>query len=64
MYSLHDWFPGGAYQPRLTRFDNPFAAAPFPDDALPCGGHWGVSHCDESWVRADWLIGAEGRIAT
>jgi hypothetical protein len=39
VFSIHEWFPGGPYQPRITRFDNPFATAPFPADALPFGGH-------------------------
>jgi hypothetical protein len=59
VYALHDWSPGDSRQPRITRFDNPFATAPFPDDALPFSGHWGVAHRDAARVRADWLIPAE-----
>ncbi|MFI5936271.1 hypothetical protein [Actinoplanes sp. NPDC051494] len=55
VFSIHEWFPGGPYLPRTTRFDNPFATHPFPDDALPFQGHWGVKQRDEKRVLADWL---------
>jgi hypothetical protein len=57
--SIHEWFPGGPYRPRITRFDNPFAAAAFPDDALPFGGHWGVVERDPQRLRAGWLAPAK-----
>ncbi|WP_306215267.1 hypothetical protein [Actinoplanes sp. RD1] len=56
VYALHDWFPGGPTEPRITRFDNPLAHQPFPADALPHHGHWGVSWRDGSRISADWLI--------
>jgi hypothetical protein len=62
VYSLHDWFPGGPYQPRMTRFDNPLADAAFPHEALPFGGHWGVQQRHAHGVRADWLTAAQGLI--
>ena len=46
VYSLHDWFPGGSYQPRITRFDNPLSEAAFPRETLPFGGHGGVQQRD------------------
>jgi hypothetical protein len=49
-------FPGGPYRPRITRFDNPLAAAPFPADALPFDGHWGATERGPAYVRAAWLI--------
>jgi hypothetical protein len=55
VYSLHDWFPGGLAGPRITRFDNPFAEQPFPVDALPHAGHWGVSRREVGHVSAAWL---------
>ncbi|MEV6350782.1 hypothetical protein [Actinoplanes sp. NPDC051851] len=56
VFALQNWFPGGPYVPRLTRFDNPVAAVEFPADALPFGGHWGVTGKTERQVRADWLV--------
>jgi hypothetical protein len=29
VFAVQDWFPGGPCRPRITRFDNPFAAVPF-----------------------------------
>nr|BFE56487.1 hypothetical protein GCM10020063_010130 [Dactylosporangium thailandense] len=55
VFSLHDWFPGGPYEPQLVRFDNPFATAPFSDAALPCGGRWGVTERGTAQIRAGWL---------
>jgi hypothetical protein len=49
----------GPYRPRITRFDNPFAAAPFPADALPFGGHWGGRQKPDT--RAGGLVGPPGR---
>jgi hypothetical protein len=46
----------GWHRPRITRFDNPMAAAPFPDDGLPYSGRWGVTERGETYVRADWLV--------
>lgn len=56
VFAVQEWFPGGLYRPRITRFDNPFAAAPFPADALPFGGHWGEVDRSPTHVRADWLV--------
>jgi len=56
VFSVQEWYPGGPYLPRITRFDNPFTAAPFPADALPFGGHWGEVDRDPKHVRADWLV--------
>jgi len=56
VYSFHEWFPGGPYQPRITRFDNPFATAPFLLDALPVTGHWGAVERTTTHIRADWLV--------
>jgi hypothetical protein len=56
VFSIHDWYPGGPYVPRITRFDNPFTAAPFPADALPFGGHWGKVERGPQYVRAGWLV--------
>lgn len=56
VFALQNWFPGGPYRPRITRFDNPIATAEFPADALPFGGHWGVAGKTEQQVRADWLV--------
>jgi len=53
---LEDWWPGGPYRPRITRFDNPFADSPFPLDALPLDAHWGEVGRIPTHVRADWLI--------
>jgi hypothetical protein len=63
VYSLHEWFPVGPNRPRITRFDNPFAAVAFPDDALPSDGHWGMQHRDTRRVRAGWLVAAGGLVA-
>lgn len=59
VYTLHDWFPGGFYQPRLTRFDNPFASVGFPHDALPFTGYWGVVHQRGKHIQADWIRPAQ-----
>jgi hypothetical protein len=59
VFSVHEWFPGGPYRPRITRFDNPLAAYAFPGDALPCGGHWGVEEQTSGRIRADWLTPAQ-----
>jgi hypothetical protein len=59
VYSLHEWFPGGPNRPRITRFDNPFAANEFPHDVLPYTGHWGVQHRDTRRVQAGWLTTPE-----
>jgi len=56
VFSVQEWYPGGPYLPRITRFDNPFAATPFPAEALPFGGHWGEVDRDPKRVRADWLV--------
>lgn len=56
VFSVHEWFPGGPYRPRITRFDNPLAAAPFPTDALSVDGHWGATERGPTHVRADWLV--------
>ncbi|WP_127508640.1 hypothetical protein [Actinoplanes solisilvae] len=63
VFSLHEWFPGGPYQPRTTRFDNPFAAHGFPLDALAFQGHWGVRHRNDKRVLADWLSQPTAMIA-
>lgn len=55
VFSVHEWFPGGPYHPRITRFDNPLAAAPFPADALTVNGHWGATKRGAAHVRAGWL---------
>ena len=62
VYSLHNWFPGGPYRPRITRFDNPFAMSPFPDDALPHGGHWSILRRDTGRLTAEWLVTPEDRL--
>jgi hypothetical protein len=56
VFALQDWFPGGPYHPRFTRFDNPLAAKAFPADALPFDGHWGATQRDATHVSADWLV--------
>jgi hypothetical protein len=56
VFSIHEWYPGGPYRPRITRVDNPLASAPFPDDALPFSGRWGVTERGATHVRADWLV--------
>jgi hypothetical protein len=56
VFSVHEWYPGGPYRPRITRFDNPMAAAPFPEDGLPYRGRWGVTERDATYVREDWLV--------
>lgn len=56
IFSIHEWYPGGPYRPRITRFDNPFAAAPFPVEALPVNSHWGVVERTPTSIRADWLV--------
>jgi hypothetical protein len=56
IFSVHEWYPGGPYQPRITRFDNPMAAAPFPEDGLPYSGRWGVTERGATSVSADWLV--------
>jgi hypothetical protein len=56
IFALEDWWPGGPYNPRVTRFDNPFAEAPFPDDAIPFEAHWGVIERTDDYLRADWLL--------
>lgn len=56
VFAVQEWFPGGPYRPRITRFDNPFAAAPFPADALPFDGHWGEIDRSPTHARADWLV--------
>ena len=55
VFAVQDWWPGGPYPPRITRFDNPFATAAFPPDALPLDGHWGEVERGPTHVRADWL---------
>ncbi len=55
VFALQDWFPGGPYLPRITRFDNPVAAAEFPTDALPFDAHWGVAGRTEKHIRGNWL---------
>jgi hypothetical protein len=59
VFAVQEWFPAGPYRPRITRFDNPFAAAPFPADALPFGGHWGGRQKPDT--RAGGLVGPPGR---
>jgi hypothetical protein len=56
VFSVHEWYPGGWYRPRITRFDNPMAAAPFPEDGLPYSGRWGVTERGPTHVREDWLV--------
>lgn len=56
VFALQDWFPGGPYHPRFTRFDNPLAATAFPADALPFDGHWGATQRGATYVSADWLV--------
>jgi hypothetical protein len=56
VFAVQEWFPAGPYRPRITRFDNPFAAVPFPADALPFGGHWGEVDRSPTRVRGDWLV--------
>jgi len=56
VFAVQEWFPAGPYRPRITRFDNPFAAATFPADALPFDGHWGEVGRSPTGVRADWLV--------
>jgi hypothetical protein len=56
VFSVHEWYPGGWYRPRITRFDNPMAAAPFPEDGLPYSGRWGVTERGATYVSADWLV--------
>jgi hypothetical protein len=56
VFAVQEWFPAGPYRPRITRFDNPLAAAPFPADALPVDGHWGKVDSSPTGVRADWLV--------
>jgi hypothetical protein len=63
VFALQDWFPAGPYRPRITRFDNPFAAAPFPADPLPFDGHRGKVDRSPASVRADWLIPPVARIS-
>jgi hypothetical protein len=63
VYSLHDWFPGGPAAPRITRFDNPLAEQPFPVDALPHAGHWGVSRREGNRIEADWLVAPYAALA-
>jgi len=55
VFAVEDWWPGGPYPPRITRFDNPFATAAFPPDALPLDGHWGEVERGPTHVRAHWL---------
>ncbi|MET8090534.1 hypothetical protein [Micromonospora sp. NPDC005220] len=62
VFSVHEWFPGGPYRPRITRFDNPLASYAFPADAMPCGGHWGVTEQTQQCVRADWLTPAQAML--
>jgi hypothetical protein len=62
VFALQDWFPGGPYHPRFTRFDNPLAATAFPADALPFDGHWGATQRGPTYVRADWLVPPVGPI--
>lgn len=56
VFSIHEWFPGGPYQPRIVRFDNPFTAATFPLDALPINGHWGEVERTAEHILCDWLV--------
>jgi hypothetical protein len=56
VFSVHEWYPGGPYRPRITRFDNPMAAAPFPEDGLSYSGRWGMTERDATHVHAAWLI--------
>jgi hypothetical protein len=56
VFSVHEWYPGGPYRPRITRFDNPMAATPFAEDGLPYSGRWGVTERGATYVRADWLV--------
>jgi hypothetical protein len=56
VFSVHEWDPGGPYRPRITRFDNPMAAAPFPEDGLAYSGRWGLTERGATHVHADWLI--------
>jgi hypothetical protein len=56
VFSIHGWNPGGSYQPQIMRYDNPFAATPFPIPALPFCGHWGEIERDSTHVKADWLV--------
>ena len=56
VFSVHEWYPGGPYRPRIARFGNPLAEAPFPDDGLPYGGRWGVTERGATHIRADWQV--------
>jgi hypothetical protein len=56
VYAIQDWWPGGLYQPRITRFDNPFAASEFPLDCLPIDAHWAEVDRGPTYVRSDWRI--------
>lgn len=60
VFTIHEWYPGGPYAPRITRYDNPFATHPFPIEALPFGGHWGVASHNQDRVAADWLVPPQG----
>ncbi len=56
VFAIQEWFPGGPYRPRITRFDNPLPAAQFPTEALPIDGHWGEVDKSPTGVLADWLL--------
>jgi len=59
VFALEDWWPGGPYKACVTRFDNPFVAAPFPHDAIPLDAQWGVTERRDDYLRADWLVGPQ-----
>jgi hypothetical protein len=56
VFSVHEWYPGGPYRPRIIRFDNPMAATPFAEDWLSYSGRWGVTERGATFVRGDWLV--------
>jgi hypothetical protein len=56
VYAVEDWWPGGPYLPRVTRFDNPFAETSFPLEGLPLDAHWAVVDKGPKHVRLEWVI--------
>jgi hypothetical protein len=55
VYAVQEWLPGGSYDPRITRFDNPFAEMAFPLDCLPLDAHWSKLDGAPTHVRYGWL---------